>query len=72
MHEKARQRYFRNIAGATTPEGRDSHLDRYIDAWMRVTEWDAGQWGFDPDRWMEAERVELAGRGGTDWPVEVI
>lgn len=48
----------------------DWWLDRYADGLLQATEWDADQWGFDPDRWMEAERVALARRGGEDWPKE--
>jgi len=50
----------------------DVWLDYYADSLLRVTEWDADQWGFDPDRWMEKERVELTKRGGQNWPREVI
>lgn len=50
----------------------DWWLDQYGDSLFRATEWDADQWGFDPDRWMEAERRELAERGGADRPKEMI
>ncbi|MFD3714289.1 hypothetical protein [Streptomyces sp. NPDC058677] len=40
----------------------DALLDRWVDYRDRATEWDAARWGFDPDRWFEAERAELARR----------
>lgn len=41
------------------PNAVDELLDRRYDAEYRATEWDADQWGFDPDRWCETERVQL-------------
>lgn len=72
MHEKARARHERQIRAARTPGERDAQLDQYADGLLRATEWDADQWGLDPDHWMEAERVELTSRGGRDWPQEAI
>lgn len=72
MHEKARQRHERELLAARTPKERDAVLDRYCDSLLRATEWDAQQWGFDPDRWFERERVQLAERGGSFWPVEIV
>lgn len=43
-----------------------THADHYLDQWIsvttRATEWDATFWGFDPDRWMAAERREMERR----------
>jgi hypothetical protein len=85
MHEKAaeRQRDRLRMAAAALnhpdPVRRadarralDTWLDAYADSLLRATEWDAGQWGFNPDKWMAAERVQLASRGGCHWPREVI
>lgn len=73
MHAKAKARYEAMLRDCLPwPDQVDIVLDRYADSLLRATEWDAGQWGFDPDRWMEAERVELAGRGGCDRPREII
>lgn len=47
---------------AKTPAGVDMLLDRWLDYRDRATEWDAAQWGFDPDGWFEKERAELAYR----------
>ncbi|MDX3165848.1 hypothetical protein PV516_18860 [Streptomyces scabiei] len=40
---------------ADDPVWRDQLLDIWLDIRDRATEWDARQWGFDPDRW--AERI---------------
>lgn len=84
LHEKAAARYHERIRqfadcrnhpdpseSARAHQHLDWWLDQYADSLLRATEWDADQWGFDPDRWMEAERVELARRGGEDWPKEL-
>lgn len=47
-------------------------LDQYADGLLRATEWDAEQWGFDPQKWMIRERLTMAHRGGHNWPTEVI
>jgi hypothetical protein len=70
MHEKAKARMVGQLLTATSPGQVDAVLDQLYDGTVRATEWDADMWGFDPDRWMEAERVELARRGGTYWPSE--
>jgi hypothetical protein len=73
MHEKARARYEAMLRDCLPwPSQVDTVLDQYADGLLRATEWDAGQWGFDPDRWMEKERAELASRGGQNRPMEVI
>jgi hypothetical protein len=58
-HEKAIKRLQRRVAAAKNREEQDAALDQILDVTQRATEWDADQWGFDPDRWMEAERVEI-------------
>jgi len=72
MHERAsgRQRERIQHARDTAPETVDFWLDQYADSLLRATEWDADHWDFDPDRWMEKERAELARLGGKDWPNE--
>lgn len=55
MHQKARDGLFEDIRKAT-PERRDYYLDLYLKWRDGVTEWDADQWGFDPDTWMWVER----------------
>lgn len=73
MHEKSKRRHEAMLRAALPWPGQvDLILDRYADGLLRATEWDADQWGFDPGRWMAAERAELARRGGCNWPVEVI
>lgn len=70
MHEKARTRIVGQIIAARTPAAVDAALDQLHDSATRATNWDADKWGFDPDRWMEAERLELESRGGDCWPTE--
>lgn len=49
----------------------DMALDQYADSLLRATEWDADKWGFDSDRWMEAERVQmLEAAEGKTYPKE--
>jgi hypothetical protein len=72
VHPKAKHRIVAHIQAATTRELQDFFLDEFADVLLRATEWDAGQWGFDPDRWMETERVRLAEHGGTFWPTEPV
>jgi hypothetical protein len=40
----------------------DGLLDQLFDVTQRATEWDAGFWGFDSDRWMAYERNEMNAR----------
>jgi hypothetical protein len=47
---------------ASDPGSVDMLLDTWLDYRDRATEWDAARWGFDPDRWFESERAELARR----------
>lgn len=63
-HPKAYARLHARLAATRDPTERDAVLDRILAARDQATEWDADRWGFDPDRWMEAERVELASRAG--------
>lgn len=71
-HQKALDRYARMIQQDRAHA--DHWLDEWIDATTRVSEWDADQWGFDPTRWMAAERAEMDQRaeatGEPLWPVE--
>jgi hypothetical protein len=78
MHQNAKDRY-RDIwlrcirlAKAGNPEAlelADDWLDMYNESNTHATEWDADQWGFDSDRWMERERLILQKRAnGQLWP----
>jgi hypothetical protein len=67
-HERAIRRIGKDIASASTSEERDQYLDYLLDVQNRATEWDGDHWGFDTDRWMEAERVEMERRGNPQWP----
>lgn len=64
MHRSARDRLFREIAEAK-PERRDHYLDQYLDYRDLATEWDADQWGLQPDDWMWEERQEMERRIAT-------
>lgn len=69
-HQKTLDRIARNIR--EHPGSVDYWLDYWIEYTTMATEWDAGEWGFDPCRWMQAERDELTKRaGGKLWPKEV-
>jgi hypothetical protein len=61
-HPKALARLAANIARDRA--NADYWLDQWIDATTRATEWDADQWGFNPDRWMAEERAEMDRRVG--------
>lgn len=56
-HPKALARYARHIRADRSSA--DRWLDEWIDVTTRATEWDADQWGFNPDTWMAEERVEM-------------
>lgn len=83
QHQNSRDRIFRELARVTDPRfveavGRvdvrrlaDQLLDQYLQYENQATEWDAAQWGLDPDGWMRHERqamVQLA--GGQLYPTE--
>ncbi len=57
-HPNALARIVENIRAH--PGSTDYWLDVWLDLTLRATEWDAPLWGFDPARWMAAERAELA------------
>lgn len=40
----------------------DDRLDYLFDITHRATEWDADQWGLNPDRWMARERHLMESR----------
>lgn len=44
------------------PGSADHWLDQWLDVTTRATEYDAALWGFDPTRWMAAERAEMERR----------
>jgi hypothetical protein len=56
--------FFNNITELLRDEPDRKLQDKYLDLWNRaellVTEWDAGQWGFDSMNWMKYERDQLA------------
>ena len=72
MHETAREYLLSRIRVATSPGFRDQLLEQLYDADNRATDWDARQWGFQPDKWMAAERLAMRNAGGCDWPAEVV
>lgn len=59
----ADNRAFEALAVRLRLAGDPGSVDMLLDTWLdyrdRATEWDARQWGFDPDRWFERERAEL-------------
>jgi alpha-L-fucosidase len=71
MHDDAREWHIRQMKAADRAL-MDYRLDQFGDALFRATEWDAQQWGFDPERWQADERAQLMTRGGRNWPTEVI
>jgi hypothetical protein len=62
-HEEAITRLRDKAANAKTREEQNHWLDLILDYTQNATEWDADQWGLDPDRWMEAERDEMEHTG---------
>jgi hypothetical protein len=86
MHDKAATRYHQRILqfadrrnhpdrakAQRAQEHLDWWLDQYADNLLRATEWDAEQWGFDPDRWMEKERADILNMAHENtYPREVI
>jgi hypothetical protein len=58
-HPKAFARMANELRAARSRDHQDQILDRWNDAALLATEWDADQWGFDPDRWMAKERAQL-------------
>jgi hypothetical protein len=69
---------FRSAAHCASRPGADrayflAKVDAVLDEYLRyrdyATEWDADQWGLDPDRWMEAERAEMCRRLGNPRPM---
>lgn len=61
-HPKAYAGLAERLAATADPVTRDALLDAWLNYRDRATEWDASQWGFDPDRWQERERAQLAAR----------
>lgn len=76
MHEVARnalRERFGRAAGCASRPGADRAyflrmvddvLDEFLSYEKLATEWDADQWGLDPDNWMREERAELRRRAG--------
>lgn len=58
-HPNAFSGLARRIKSATDPGVIDQLLDKWLDYKNHATEWDALQWGFYPDTWMEEERAEM-------------
>jgi len=59
---KAFERLASELTLATNPVRRDELLDEWLDYRDCATEWDAQQWGFDPDRWEERLRIQMERR----------
>lgn len=64
-HPLAFQRIAKDLTATTNPDRRNELLDEWLDARDRATEWDADQWGFDPDGWCLKERTEMERRGNS-------
>lgn len=61
-HPKAFASLAVRLAATADPATVDLLLDQWLDYRDYATEWDAGQWGFQPDRWCARERAELIRR----------
>jgi len=58
---------------AATPAQLDDQLDQLVEVLCRATEWDADQWGLDPDKFCTRERRIMEARitaagGEYHWP----
>lgn len=47
---------------AETREEQDKLLDEWLDLTNLASEWDARQWGFNPDRWCFTYRATMESR----------
>lgn len=82
MHEVARRALRERFARVAHCAGRpgadrayflkqaDMVLDEFLSYDLLATEWDADQWGLNPDDWMTEERAEMRRRGGDRRPTE--
>lgn len=61
-HPNAFERLADRLRRTKVPFVRDQLLDQWLDFRDRATEWDAKQWGFNPDKWMSKERAEMKKR----------
>lgn len=61
-HPDAFKKLSKDISRTKDRKIHDELLDRWLDYRDRATEWDAQNWGFDPDTWMAKERAELVKR----------
>ncbi|MFF4791882.1 hypothetical protein ACFY2M_19435 [Streptomyces sp. NPDC001276] len=61
-HPRAFQRLANQLAATTDPAKRDVLLDEWLDVRDRATEWDADQWGLNPDGWCLKERAAMDDR----------
>lgn len=59
-HPKAYALLAERLATTTDPTTRDQLLDKWLEYRQLATNWDASQWGFDPDRWQARRLTELA------------
>ncbi len=62
----ASDKFYEHMVGlllkAETRMAQDALLDIWIDSTTRATEWDADQWGFDPDTWCLNDRTKMEAR----------
>lgn len=57
--ERAFEHLRTRLRGASDRPMQDEILDLWLDFRDLATEWDAQQWGFNPDTWMLKERNEM-------------
>lgn len=60
--EKFYEQLKERLRGETDRKVQDKLLDLWLATTQMATEWDAKEWGFDPDQWMREERDILARR----------
>lgn len=61
-HPDAFARLARDLTRTKDRVIQDELLDKWLDYLYLATAWDAEQWGFDPEGWMQKERAELCSR----------
>ncbi len=69
--DKAFERLTQRLIDAADADQIDMLLDHWFDIRNRATEWDAMQWGFNPDRWMSKSRERMEERIMADARQEV-
>lgn len=54
-HPAAYARLANRLRETTEPATRDQLLDQWLDYRDHATDWDADQWGLNPDQWGEQQ-----------------